>query len=226
MPFFAAESAVTCAANGVLLREPLKPAPPAVSHAITLPCLSVSVTIVLLNDVLMCACPTAMFFRTRRRVRPRVTFWRAMVSLLLALPADGLLRPLAGARVGLGALPVDGQAAPVPQPAVAGDVHQALDVIGALPAEVALHHQLALDHVAKPRHLGLGEVADVGVGVDAGALQDVVRGGTADPVDVGQSDLHALLARDVDAGDSGHAASPASACGVGSGRSRAPCRGA
>jgi hypothetical protein len=70
MPFLAHESAVTWAANGVDLREPLKPAEPALSHAITLPSLSVSVTIVLLNDVLMCAWPIAMFFLTRRRVRP------------------------------------------------------------------------------------------------------------------------------------------------------------
>ena len=57
MPFWAAASAVTCAANGVDLREPLKPAPPADSHAITLPSRSVSVTIVLLNEVLMWAWP-------------------------------------------------------------------------------------------------------------------------------------------------------------------------
>src|SRR5207302_84577 len=72
MPFLAHESAVTCAANGVDLREPLNPAEPADSHAITFPSLSVSETIVLLNDVLMCAWPIAMFFLTRRRARPRV----------------------------------------------------------------------------------------------------------------------------------------------------------
>src|SRR5262245_48295920 len=72
IPLRAHESAVTCAANGVDLREPLKPAEPADSHAITLPSLSVSATIVLLNDVLMCAWPIAMFLRTRRRVRPLV----------------------------------------------------------------------------------------------------------------------------------------------------------
>src|SRR3989454_7584700 len=72
MPLRAQESAVTCAANGVDLREPLKPAEPADSHTITLPSLSVSATIVLLNDVLMCAWSIAMFLRTRRRVRPRV----------------------------------------------------------------------------------------------------------------------------------------------------------
>jgi hypothetical protein len=70
MPFLAHESAVTWAANGVDLREPLKPAEPALSHAMTAPSLSVSVTIVLLKDVLMCACPIAMFFLTRRRARP------------------------------------------------------------------------------------------------------------------------------------------------------------
>src|SRR3954454_15226858 len=39
MPLRAAASAVTCAANGVDLREPLTPAEPADSHTITLPSL-------------------------------------------------------------------------------------------------------------------------------------------------------------------------------------------
>src|SRR5256885_14492491 len=72
MPFRAHASAVTCAAKGVDLREPLNPAEPADSHAITLPSLSVSATIVLLKLVLMCAWPIAMFFLALRRVRPRV----------------------------------------------------------------------------------------------------------------------------------------------------------
>src|SRR3954447_3438724 len=71
MPLRAAASAVTCAAKGVDLREPLKPAPPADSHAMTLPSRSVSVTIVLLKLDLMCATPTGMFLRTRRRPPPR-----------------------------------------------------------------------------------------------------------------------------------------------------------
>src|ERR671915_295486 len=72
IPLRAQESAVTCAANGVDLRDPLKPADPALSQAMTLPSRSVSVTIVLLKDVLMCAWPTAMFFLARRRARPFV----------------------------------------------------------------------------------------------------------------------------------------------------------
>src|SRR5215208_7126218 len=70
-PFFAAASAVTWAAKGVDLREPLKPAPPADSQATTLPSLSVSDTIVLLKLVLMWAWPKGQFFLARRRPRGR-----------------------------------------------------------------------------------------------------------------------------------------------------------
>src|ERR671924_2022032 len=101
IPLRAQLSAVTCAANGVDLREPLKPAEPADSQAITFPSLSVSATIVLLKDVLMCACPIAMFFLTRRRVRPRAACLRGGATLRLRrrllTAADGLLRSLARA---------------------------------------------------------------------------------------------------------------------------------
>src|SRR3954462_3194466 len=69
MPLRAAASAVTCAAKGVDWREPLKPAPPADSHAMTLPSRSVSDTIVLLKLVLMWAWPTGMLRRAFRRPR-------------------------------------------------------------------------------------------------------------------------------------------------------------
>src|SRR4051794_10130412 len=67
MPLRAAASAVTCAAKGVDLREPLKPAPPADSQAMTFPSRSVSETIVLLKLVLMWAWPMGMFFFGLRR---------------------------------------------------------------------------------------------------------------------------------------------------------------
>src|SRR6478672_13505436 len=53
----AAASAAICAANGVDLREPLKPTWPAEAHEITLPVGSVIEMIVLLNVLLMWACP-------------------------------------------------------------------------------------------------------------------------------------------------------------------------
>ncbi len=67
-------SAVIWAAYGVLLRLPLKPNAPADSQAITLPSWSETLTMVLLNELLMCTTPVEMFLRTLRRVRlaPRV----------------------------------------------------------------------------------------------------------------------------------------------------------
>src|SRR3954451_21428246 len=109
------------------------------------------------------------------------------------------LGALARARVGLGVLAADGQAAPVAQAAVAADLHQALDVLRTLTAQVALDRQSAVDGVAQLADLVLGEVADVGVGRDADLGQELVRRRSADPIDVGEADLHALVQRDVDA---------------------------
>src|SRR5258705_9775851 len=64
----AAFSAASCAANGVDLREPLKPTWPDDAQAMTLPCGSVIDTIVLLNVLLMCAAPCGTFFFSLRRV--------------------------------------------------------------------------------------------------------------------------------------------------------------
>src|SRR3954468_16402316 len=63
----AADSAASCAANGVDLREPLKPTPPDEAQLITAPVVSVIETIVLLNVDLMWACPIATFFFSLRR---------------------------------------------------------------------------------------------------------------------------------------------------------------
>jgi hypothetical protein len=49
MALRAASSAASCAANGVLLRDPLKPRDPALDQATVFPFTSVIVTTVLLN---------------------------------------------------------------------------------------------------------------------------------------------------------------------------------
>src|SRR5262249_9160946 len=59
--------------------------------------------------------------------------WR----LLLLLAGDGLGRTLAGAGVGVGALAANRKALAVPQAAVTGQVHQALDVDRGLAAQIA-----------------------------------------------------------------------------------------
>src|SRR4051795_702636 len=109
-----------------------------------------------------------MFFFTRRRPRPRAGLCCATLLLHL-LPAGHLhaLRALARARVRLGALAVDRQATAVAETAVAADLHQALDVLRALAAKVALDGEVVVDVVAELADLVLGEVADVGVLIHA-----------------------------------------------------------
>jgi hypothetical protein len=64
-------SAATCAANGVLLREPRNPEPPDVAQDSVLPCRSVIVMIVLLNEAWMCATPSETW---------RLAFLRALAA--------------------------------------------------------------------------------------------------------------------------------------------------
>src|SRR3954454_643710 len=90
-----ADSAATCAANGVDLREPLKPAPPDVAHDSALPCRSVIVMIVLLKEAWMCAIPSATLF---------LTFLRTRAPAFGCCVAIGYVpRPLLAGRLGAGA---------------------------------------------------------------------------------------------------------------------------
>src|SRR3954447_11693384 len=229
MPFRAAASAVTCAANGVDLREPLKPAPPADSQAMTLPSRSVRDTMVLLKLVLMWpgrwGCSSSACGGHAAGVSGRASSPFLLSGLLLARDLHAL-GALASPGVRLRVLSADREAATVAQAAVAADLHQALDVLRALAAQVALDREVVVDQVAELGDLVVREIADVGVRPDPGLLEQVVGGRAADPVDVRQTDLDTLVQGDVDPGDSCHPPiTPAAACVGGSGRSRGPRRG-
>jgi hypothetical protein len=72
---FVAVSAAICAAYGVDFFEPLKPRPPALAQLRAFPSLSVNVTIVLLKEDWICACPCSTFFLTRFFVTFFATFF-------------------------------------------------------------------------------------------------------------------------------------------------------
>src|SRR5699024_11777307 len=82
-------SAANWAANGVDLREPLKPTWPAEAHEITAPVGSVIEMMVLLNVLLMWAAPTDTFFLTLRRTLVA----RVLGGMLLSYVLGVLLRP-------------------------------------------------------------------------------------------------------------------------------------
>src|SRR2546425_174532 len=96
----AANSEAVWAAKGVLLREPLNPALPALDQDTTFPMRSVSVTIVLLNVAWMWAMPV----RTSRRSRFLPPFFRGVGFASSAMPyAPAFFGAAAGAAAGAGA---------------------------------------------------------------------------------------------------------------------------
>src|SRR5579862_4568913 len=98
-------SAAICAANGVPLREPLKPTEPALDHATTIPCGSVIVTMVLLKVACTCATPSDTVLRVRRTRRGAGAAPAAPAAAGAAPPADAGAPPPCGrsARGALGA---------------------------------------------------------------------------------------------------------------------------
>ena len=66
------------------MRLPLKPTAPDDAHEMTLPAVSVMVTIVLLNELLMCTTPVEMFLRSRLRGRRPPGFGFAIDYFLTA----------------------------------------------------------------------------------------------------------------------------------------------
>src|SRR5262245_51522609 len=143
----AAFSAASCAANGVDLREPLKPTLPALAQDSVLPCWSVMVTIVLLNVDLMCACPCRTCFFSLRLVFLALGFAMGLLLLRLdlLLARDRLLRTLAGARVGVRALPVDRERPAVTDALVAPDLDLPLDVLRNLASEITFDLEVGVD---------------------------------------------------------------------------------
>ena len=85
------------------------------------------------------------------------------------------LGTLARAGVRLGVLTVHRKPAPMAQSAVGADLHQALDVLGTLAAQITLDRQLPVDDVAQARHLVIGEIPDVGVLVDVEIREQALR---------------------------------------------------
>src|ERR1700677_2221175 len=213
--FLTASSAAIWAANGVDLREPLKPIVPAEDQDMVLPCASVIVIIVLLNVELTWATPDTMFLRSLRRTRVASlamgsSFGRARSAenrqiaagfRLLLLARDRLRLALAGARVGVRALAANRQLLAVAKSAMSAQVHQTLDIDGYFPAEIAFDHIIAVDRFADLQHLGVAELRYTAIGRNMHLLANFLGLLRTDAVNILQRDDHALVGRNVYACD-------------------------
>src|SRR5437868_3146551 len=103
------------------------------------------------NDVLLLAAAGADDFLLRHNL---------LLCLGLLAYADRLARTAAGAGIGAGALAAHGQPAPVAQPTVGPDLHQALDVERDFAAQLAFDLGFFVEDVAEATDLLVVEVLD------------------------------------------------------------------
>ena len=87
---------------------------------------------------------------------------------------------------------------------VAADLGQALDVKRGLTAEVAFHDVVVVDRFTQLCFFLIGEVLNSGVGVDSGYLQNLLCAGSADTVDISETDFYSLVLGQVNAGYTCH----------------------
>src|SRR5207344_703874 len=128
----------------------------------------------------------------------------ALLGLLLA--SDGFARALTGAGVGAGALTAYGQATAVTTSLVATDLNFAPDVGGNLATKVTFDLIVGLDPVAKRNEVLVGQLVDAEVATDLGGLEGLQGAGLAYAVDVGEGDLEALVAREINPNEACHEA--------------------
>ena len=89
------------------------------------------------------------------------------------------------------------------------DLNQALDVQSDITTQVALDDDVSLIDVVTDLSLFFqSQVLDAGIGVDASSCQDLVGSGLTDTVNVGETHLNALLAGQVNAGNTCHSSFP------------------
>src|SRR5262245_28997675 len=195
---------------------------PADDQAMVLPWASARVIMVLLNDAFTCATPEAMFLRSRRRTRvaslpihdpfaapaphPALPCLFPVSAPLdgLLLAGDGLGRPLAGARVGMCALAPHRQAAAMPQPTVAAQIHQPLDIHCHVAPEIALHHIVTIDHFANLEYFLVGQLGHPALMRYPDLRHDFISVFWPNSMDILQRNDHALVSGYVYTGNSCH----------------------
>src|SRR4030095_89936 len=111
-----------------------------------------------------------------------------LLGRLLLARHGAAARPLAGSGVGLGPLAAHRQSPAMADAAIASDLHQALDVLADLLAQVALHPAFVRDDLADPPRLVFGQVLDLGDLRHLRLGADVLRARAADPVNVSEPD--------------------------------------
>lgn len=135
--------------------------------------------------------------------------------LRLLLACDGLRLAFAGPCVGPSVLAPGGKAATMADPSVGVDLDQSANVGVDVPPKVALDLVVLVNDLSELGDLVVVQVADLRPCVYPGLFDDLAGPFGADPEDALETDEDALVAREVNASDTCHGLTLASACASG-----------
>src|SRR3546814_7251707 len=102
------------------------------------------------------------------------------------------------------ALPTNGKALAMAQPAIASEVHQALDVHRSLAAQVTFYGMVGVNGFADLQHFGVRKILNAAAMINAQLVCDLKGLGASNAMDVGERDNHALVGRDINARSEEH----------------------
>jgi hypothetical protein len=105
-----------------------------------------------------------------------------VLLLSFLLTGDRLRLALAGSSVGPRSLASGWETAPVPETAVAADLHEAADIALDLSLEVAFYLVFPVQQLSELTDLSLIQIPNLGSGVNAGLLQKPVYVVLADAI--------------------------------------------
>ena len=92
----------------------------------------------------------------------------------------------------------------MPHTAVASDFGQALDVKCCLAAQVAFHDVTVINAFTQFVFFFFGQIFYSGIGIDPCLFEDLGCAGSANTVDIGETDLNSLVLGQVNAGYTCH----------------------
>ena len=116
----------------------------------------------------------------------------------MLLAGDYFARAFAGACVGMRALAADRKSATMPNASVASKIHQALDRLLKVAAQIAFDFVIGVDHLADVNLLVGRQVVGFGRGIDFGGGENFERARPANAVDIGERNIHPLVFRQFD----------------------------
>ena len=104
----------------------------------------------------------------------------------------------------MGALPPNGQTAPMPDATIAAQIHQPFDVHGYVAAQITLDHIVMVDHFSDLNNFLIGQLIDPPFARNRRLFANLPGKAAANAMNISQRDIYTLVSRDIYTCNSSH----------------------